>query len=115
MLRFINYFLALVLLIFLSGCAHAHRVHGIQQAIEIPAGVRVGIGGNEVKVGERLNVYQSECTVNSFGEGKVRRECYDKKIGHAVVLKVLGPSTAIVDPENGLEMDNMMKVETQKR
>ena len=40
-----------------TGCAHSHSVNGPQEKAEIPAGFQVGIGGREIKEGDRLNVF----------------------------------------------------------
>lgn len=99
------------------GCAHsAHKVNGPQEQSEIPAGVRVAIGGTEVKEGDTLAVYETACHTTTTGEERPRRkkECHDKQIGSAVVLKILDHDSAIVSPQNGLVMNNSMKVEKQK-
>lgn len=112
-------FCALSTLILLSslGCAHsAHKVDGAQEKSEIPAGVRVGIGGKEVKEGDTLAVYTSACHTTTTGDERPRRkkECHDKQVGSALVLKVLDHDSAVVSPQNGLVMDTSMKVEKQK-
>ncbi len=96
-----------------AGCAHNHKVDGPQEKSEIPAGVRVSIGGKEVKEGDTLHVYKSECHSVDSNKG-MRKSCSDKEIGKAVVLKVLDHDSAIVEPQGGLAMDSSMKVEKKK-
>lgn len=96
------------------GCTHpAHKVDGPQEKAEIPAGVRVGIGGKEVKEGDTLAVYKTTChKVSSFAERpRNNKECHDSQVGSAVVLKILDHDSAIVAPQNGLVLDTSMKVE----
>lgn len=110
------YVLSALVLLGSLGCAHpAHKVDGPQEKAEIPAGVRVGIGGKEVKEGDTLVVYKSSCHKVSRGAraGKFT-ECHDKEIGTAVVLKLLDHDSAVIEPKNGLIMDTSMKVEKQK-
>lgn len=95
----------------LTGCGHYHRVQGEEAPSEIPAGVRVHIGSKEVKAGEYLDVFKSECKYVKYGRGPKTKSCKDKKIGEARVLKVLDHDSAIVEPNNGLIMDKDMKVE----
>lgn len=45
----------------MMGCAHVHKVDGPQEKTEIPAGIKVGIGGSEVKDGETVRVLKSVC------------------------------------------------------
>ena len=108
--------LSLLALLGSVGCAHSHKVDGPQEKSEIPAGIRVSIGGKEVKEGDKLIVYSQNCHKVSRGTrgGGTRNECHDKEIGTAVVLKVLDHDSAIVAPQNGLIMDTTMKVEKQK-
>ena len=99
----------------LSGCAHTHKVQGNEMKSEIPEGVRVGIGGQEVKEGDKVNVLRAVCETRS-GVGKngtSKRTCHDEKIGEAQVLKVLDHDSAIVRPDGGFAMDTSMKVEKQ--
>ena len=93
-----------------SACAHTHRVEGNQEKSEIPEGVRVGIGAEEVVEGERVAVISEECKTVGSVRGP-RKECGNTKLGHAVVLKVLGSHVAVVRPEDGLVMDESMQVE----
>lgn len=96
------------------GCAHSHKVEGPQEKSEIPAGVRVAIGGKEVKEGDLLAVYKATCRRVSQGRAETVDECKDNHVGSAIVLKVLDHDAAIVSPQNGLVMDTSMKVEKQK-
>lgn len=95
----------------LTGCGHVHRVQGEEQGSEIPAGVRVSIGSSEIKSGEYLDVFKSECKYVRKNRGPKQKTCKDKKVGEAQVLKVLDHDAAIVEPEKGLVMDASMKVE----
>ncbi len=98
------------------GCAHsAHKVDGQQEQSEIPAGVRVGIGGTEVREGDIISVYKTKCRNVSRGiRGGTVSKCQDEAVGTALVLKVLDHDSAVVSPQNGLVMDTSMKVEKQK-
>ncbi len=99
------------------GCAHsAHKVDGPQEKSEIPAGIRVGIGGKEVKEGDTVAVYSTTCRTVTTGDERPRRkkECSDQVVGSALVLKVLDHDSAVVSPQNGLVMNESMKVEKQK-
>ena len=107
--------LGLTIITGLSGCAHSHKVDGPQEKSEIPAGVRVGIGGKEIKEGEKVAVLKASCRQVSGGGDKSvsRKQCTDEKVGQALVLKVLDHDSAIVQPEGNLQMDSSMKVEKQ--
>ncbi|MBX2987783.1 MAG: hypothetical protein KF802_07775 [Bdellovibrionaceae bacterium] len=111
------YVLSALVLLGSLGCVHsAHKVDGPQEKAEIPAGVRVGIGGKEVKEGDTVSVFTTSCHTTTMGEDRPRRkkECHDKQVGSALVLKILDHDSAIVSPQNGLVMDTSMKVEKQK-
>lgn len=97
----------------LSGCGHMHKVDGPQAKEELPSGVRVGIGGKEVNEGDTLSVFKPKCHKIARGRRGTETECHDKEIGKAKVLKILDHDSAIVEPQNGLVMDNTMKVEKQ--
>jgi hypothetical protein len=96
-----------------SGCAHTHKVDGLQEKSEIPAGVKVGIGSSEIKEGSIVNVLKTSCeeSAGSGRRGGNRKVCRDNKVGEATVLKVLDHDSAIVKPEASLQMDESMKVE----
>ncbi len=110
---------ALILLTLLTsfGCAHSHPVDGPQEKSEIPAGIRVGIGGKEIKEGDKVSVFTTTCrrtvTPRRIQDGSLE-QCTDNEVGTAIVLKVLDHDSAIVAPENDLVMDTSMKVEKQK-
>lgn len=107
--------LSIAILLIGVGCAHNHKVDGPQEGTEIPAGVRVSIGGKEVKEGDTLTIYKTSCRRTSVGErGGGANKCHDNQVGSAVVLKILNDDSAIVSPQNGLVMDTSMKVEKQK-
>jgi hypothetical protein len=108
--------LGLTTLVVLSSCAHSHKVDGPQEKSEIPAGIRVGIGGKEVREGEKVAVLKTSCRQVSGGgdKGSPRSQCVDQKVGEAMVLKVLDHDSAIVQPEANLQMDSSMKVEKQQ-
>lgn len=108
--------LALIALLFSVGCAHSHQVSGPQEKAEIPAGIRVGIGGKEVKERDKVSVFITNCRRN-IGSRRIQdgtlEQCTDKEVGTAIVLKVLDHDSAIVAPENDLVMNTSMKVEKQ--
>lgn len=97
----------------MSGCAHVHKVDGQQEKSEIPAGVRVGIGGKEVKEGDSVLVYKSVCKKVQKVRGGDYTSCNDQIAGKAVVLKVLDHDSAIVEPKDGLVIDTTMTVEKE--
>lgn len=100
----------------LSACAHHHPVDGVQEKTEIPAGVRVRIGSQEIKDGDKLSVLKTTCIrVKATGPkgGSSSKECKNQKVGEAIVLKVLDHDSAIVQPQGNLQMDETMKVERQ--
>lgn len=95
------------------GCAHVHQVEGSVAKSEIPEGVMVGIGGQEVSEGDKVSVMQSVCKmVNGPRVGKFKK-CRYVRTGEALVLKVLDHDSAIVRPAEGMVMDNSMRVEKQ--
>lgn len=110
-----NLFLAVgVIFIFSLGCAHNHKVEGHHQSMEIPAGIKVTIGSSEVSEGETVDVFAPACHVITGGRGQKKKECHDKKVGEAKVLKVIDSKSAIVEPLKNLKMTTEMSVETQK-
>lgn len=114
MKKSVSVFAALVALGLGAGCAHVHKVDGPQEKSEIPSGIRVGIGGQEVQEGDTVSVYTTNCKdVPRLRTGS-GRQCQDVEVGKALVLKVLDHDSAIVAPQNGLTMDTSMKVEKQK-
>jgi hypothetical protein len=106
--------LSLILCGELIGCVHTHSVHVAEPKSEIPAGFRVGIGSSEIREGDRVAVLKPNCKkVASGGRDAPRDFCVNKKIGEALVLKVLDHDSSIVAPQEGLKMDETMKVEKQ--
>lgn len=101
-----------VIVVGLVGCAHAHTVQGPVEKSEIPAGVQVSIGHKEVKEGDKLDVLSSSCRQVRSGRS-MSTKCSDRKVGEAMVLKVLDHDSAIVEPQRGLVMNTSMKVEKQ--
>ena len=95
-----------------SGCSHTHQIYGSQAKTEIPEGIRVGIGGSEVKEGEKVNVLKTECQQVASRMG-LRNSCIDKKIGEALVLRILDHDSAIIKPDFAMSIDSAMKVEKQ--
>lgn len=94
------------------GCGHMHGVQGPVTKSEIPEGIQVGIGGKEVKPGDRVSVRKSVCK-SVFKGGRVGRvnECSYEKVGEALVLKVLDHDSAIVKPDDGVKIEGDMTVE----
>jgi hypothetical protein len=97
----------------LSGCAHMHQVEGPVAKSEIPEGVKVGIGGQEIAEGEKVAVMKSVCKTVNRNRGGSFNQCHYEKAGEALVLKVLDHDSAIVRPDEGLKMENTMRVEKQ--
>jgi hypothetical protein len=97
----------------LIGCAHMHQVDGPVTKFEIPEGVKVGIGGKEVAEGEKVAVMKSVCKRVSRGRSGTLNQCHYEKAGEALVLKVLDHDSAIVRPDEGVKMDESMRVEKQ--
>lgn len=96
------------------GCVHNHVVDGVQEKIEIPEGVKVSIGSKEVKKGDTVNVFRVECDPKRRGlRSSAINECAQKMLGTAKVIEVLDHDLAIIQPENGLVMEQDMKVERQ--
>lgn len=111
-----NVFCALVVAGFgfgLIGCAHMHQVEGPVVKSEIPEGVKVGIGGQEVAEGEKVAVMKSVCKSVSRNRGGSFNQCHYEKAGEALVLKILDHDAAIVRPDEGVKMDSSMRVEKQ--
>ena len=72
------------------GCAsHNHAINGRQIKSEIPAGIRVGIGSSEVKVGDKVGVFKSVCKSSSSARLEGSERCIGKKVGEAIVLGVI--------------------------
>lgn len=110
-----NLFLSAGLIFLLSvGCAHNHKVEGHHQNMEIPAGIKVTIGSSEVSDGETVDVLAPACHVITGGRGQKKKECHEKKVGEAKVLKVIDSKSAIVEPLKNLKMTTDMSVEKQK-
>ncbi|OQW53853.1 MAG: hypothetical protein A4S09_06450 [Proteobacteria bacterium SG_bin7] len=94
------------------GCGHVHGVQGPVTKSEIPEGIQVGIGGQEVKPGDKVAIRKSVCK-SVFKGGRIGRvnECSYEKIGEALVLKVLDHDSAIVKPDEGVKIEGDMLVE----
>lgn len=97
-------------------CAHTHKVHGPQEQEVIPAGIRVGIGGKEIKDGDKVQILRTVCQkiVGASKTGRTTQSCSTSKIGEATVLKVLDHDSAIIKPDQDLIIDTTMKVEKIK-
>jgi hypothetical protein len=80
---------------------------------EIPEGVKVGIGGQEVAEGEKVAVMKSVCKTVNRNRGGSFNQCHYEKAGEALVLKILDHDAAIVRPDEGVKMDSSMRVEKQ--
>lgn len=109
----IKILLASMVVVFSTACAHSHRVEGPEKQSEIPEGIRVAMGGSEVKEGERINVTKPECTKEYRGRQGNVKKCVSKKIGEATVIKILDHDSAIVKPDEGVVMDKDTRVEKQ--
>lgn len=95
----------------LVGCYHApHAIHGEAPAEALPAGVRVAIGSSEVKEGDKINVLKKVCETRA-SKGGSKEVCTEKKVGEALVLKVIDHDASIVKPDTGVNMDSVYKVE----
>ncbi len=96
----------------LVGCGHIHGVQGPVTKSEIPEGIQVGIGSQEVKPGDKVAIRKSVCK-SVFKGGRVGRlnECHYEKIGEALVLKVLDHDSAVVKPDDGVKIEGDMMVE----
>lgn len=90
------------------GCSHVHEVENT------PQGVQVGIGGKEIKEGDRVNVHIQKCKATRPNRYTGGDRCVDKKVGEAIVLKVVDENTAIVEPQDGLVMTESMLVEKKE-
>ena len=98
--------------LFSVSCAHTHRVQ-VEEGTSQPSAVQVGIGSEEVKEGDRLDVIDYECKpVTMFR--KKKRMCKDVKVGQATITKVLGPQLALATPEPGLKLTKKMRVEKKE-
>ncbi len=111
---------ALVLMASFSvvSCGHGvHKVEGEEKPSEIPAGIRVQIGGKEVTAGEKVDVLKQTCsptTIPVRGGGMKTQRCKNQKVGEATVLKVLDHDSAVVSPNGDLQIDSKMLIEKKK-
>jgi len=97
------------------GCSHFHKVDGVEGTSEIPSGVRVNIGGTEVREGDTLVVSKKTCqkAKHTRPRGSPIQKCSTARVGTAKVLKVLDHDSAIVEPVGALKMDETMTVEKE--
>lgn len=96
-----------------SGCSHKHVVEGVQEKMEVPAGVRVTIGSSEVVEGDKVDIYRTQCKKKhkdriDLDDDKV---CSNIRLGQGIVTKILSENVAIIQPPQGLEVDREMWVE----
>src|SRR3989338_5586641 len=113
MSRTFSFFFVAMAGIALAACSHSHSVQGQESASEIPEGIRVGIGGEEIKEGDKVNILRSVCKYRVSRKDVPHNKCRSEKVGEASVLKVLDQDSAIVRPDAGVAMDNTMTVEKQ--
>lgn len=99
---------------FATGCGHTHGVEGPQEKAEIPEGIRVSMGGSELKEGEKINVLRPDCRMEYRGRQGNVKKCVSSKIGEARVVKILDHDSAIVKPDEGVTMDKDTRVEKKK-
>ena len=102
---------SLILPVFSVACAHQHAVQGYEQKSEIPEGLRVTIGGAEVKEGDRIRFFNTTCKKVGGVRSGTREVCRDDNVGEGTVLKVLDHDSAIVRPDDGVKVDEETEVE----
>lgn len=97
-------------------CGHMHEIEKPEQANLRPAepGVQVGIGGKEVKAGDRLLVTKRSCVRRYKGRSGYRNECTYKPIGEAVVLSIIDEDSSMVQPDVGVTIDSSVRVEKKQ-
>lgn len=112
-----NILIVLTLAAFGVGCAHTHKILNLENKPESSsAEVAVGIGGEEVKEGETLDVFTRICTTDTRPSTKGNRDyiCKMNKVGEVTVAKLISKETALVKPLNDLIIDSKMYVEKKK-
>jgi hypothetical protein len=93
------------------GCTHLHLVDGPISKTEMPSGIKVGIGSQEVKEGDKVVVIKSVCKTAARGRVGQINQCFFENSGEARVVSVLGIDSAIVQPDEGVILDSSMRVE----
>lgn len=94
------------------GCAHYHKVEGVQERTEIPEGMRVKIGSKEVQEGDFVDVFKAKCTKKRMHRYDTDfNRCVYEKIGKTQVIKVLTSDTAVVSHPEDFIIDNDMYIE----
>lgn len=112
-----NILIVLLLGAFGTGCAHTHKVLTTENKPEGSSSeVHVGIGSEEVKEGETVDVFTRICTTDARPAIRGHREhsCKMNKVGEATVAKVISEKFALVTPLNNLVIDPKMYVEKKK-
>lgn len=97
--------LTLLTIAFTFSCAHPHKIESVQEAQEIPKGLKVKIGSKEVQEGDNVDILKRTCATKRLSSKHTTEtnteKCKFEKIGDAKVLKVLSKDSAIIDmPEN---------------
>ena len=102
--------LAILICILQLACAHNHPVVPlVPREFEGGEEIRVRIGINEVKLGDKVDVFRSDCPQGSEGTGK--RKCTKTKIGEALVVRVINLDDSIVRLDPRISSDQVSHVE----
>ncbi len=109
--------LSLLITVLSFSCAHPHKIESVQEAQEIPKGLKVKIGSKEVQEGDNVDILKRNCVkrVSSKHTTEINTEkCKFEKIGQAKVLKVLTKDSAIIDAPENFNLSSDLYVEKTK-
>lgn len=86
-MKLVKFCLSLVMMSLIIGCTHMHS-RGTVVLSHSNNEVDICIGNTEVKVGDKLNFYQTSCVSTGTGRN-YKRNCTKLKIGEGEVISTL--------------------------
>jgi hypothetical protein len=98
-------------LVFLAGCASSvHR--GVVAMKVADEEAHVGLGSDELAVGDHVELYHNECTSTAAGErGRSAKSCKKVSTGHGVVTEIINKDYSVVKFADGTKFSEGDTVE----
>ncbi|MBX2994901.1 MAG: hypothetical protein KF681_08765 [Bdellovibrionaceae bacterium] len=106
-----NMFLVALAAGVLPACGHLHKVEDVKIDAEVVT-AKAEITSPEVNKGDTVSVYTTSCKKIFTGRHGFKNRCRDTVVGKAEVLDVLEDEHSLLQAQDGLILDDSMRVES---
>lgn len=109
----ISRFFGFLVMLFIFSCAHHSIMRGSVAMKVSDREAHVCLGDDEVKVGDKVIAYYSDCQNAKAGDQRGSTSCVKTKLGGGKVTRVLNDHYSVVEFDEGIEFNEGTFVEKQ--